>query len=209
MRRILTACVLGAGVLVLSGVSLSLAQGQGGAFLPSLNYPITGFWNWVRTPSVAGIPEPFRIAGVTATGVTSRTVDLTNAQVLTLDDTAITMVPAPGASKIVDVIGVALFLDYTAAYTGGSDLRLWYTNRVTGPAASGVINASGLLTAVTRDSLVRVTGTPDNTTDMGLALNTPVVLQAVALTAFGGGNAANTLRVVVHYRIIQASGTVN
>lgn len=209
MRRILTACVLGAGVMILSGVSLSIAQGQGGAFIPSLNYAITGFWNWVRTPSIAGIPEPFRVAGVTATGVTSRTVDLTNAQVLTLDDTAITIIPAPGAAKYIDVIGVQLFFDYTGAYTAGSDLRLWYTNRTTGPAASATITTSGFLTNVTTDALVRVTGTPDNTSDLARALNVAVVLQAVQLTAFGGGNAANTLRVVVHYRIMLASGTVN
>lgn len=209
MKRILTTSALLVGVLVLTGISLSVAQGQGGAFLPSLNYPITGFWNWVRTPSVAGIPEPFRVAGVTATGVVSRTVDLTNAQVLTLDNTAITIVPAPGASKLIDVIGVQLFFDYTAAYTGGSDLRLWYTNRTTDPPASAVITTSGFLTAVGSDALVRVTGTPDNTTDLARAVNEPVVLQAVTATVFAGGNAANTLRVVVHYRIVRVTGTVN
>mgnify|MGYP001564360554 CR=1 FL=1 len=64
-------------------------------------------------------------------------VSLTNAQVLALNSTAVTVIDDPGDGYIVDVIDGMLFFDYTAAYTAGGsdDLRLWYTNRTTGPAA--------------------------------------------------------------------------
>lgn len=201
-------------VVVLVGLWVTAVATQsvqcGGSFVPSLNCTIPGLWNFTKNNGLStSLPTPFQVAGVTATGVTSRTTDLNNTQVLSLDDTAITMVPAPGPGKYIDVIGVQLFFDYTATYTGGSNLRLWYTDRATGPPASAAITTSGFLTGVTSDALVRVTGTPDNTTDLAGAVNVPVVLQAIAATAFGGGNASNTLRVIVHYRIVTATGTVN
>ena len=179
----------------------------GGSFVPSMNCVVSGRWNFSSLDSVSGLPYPFQVAGVTASGVVSRTTNLTNGQILAINTTPITVVPAPGGGKYVDVIGVFLYFDYTGAYTGGSALRLWYTNRGTGPAASAEILATFLTTGAS-DAGVRVQGTPDNTTDLDGALNAPVVLQAAG-AAFGSGNASNTLRVVVNYRIVTATGTVN
>lgn len=129
-------------------------------------------------------------------------VTLTNAQVLALTTTAVTIVPAPGANLITDVVGVSLIFNYTAAYTSGQAIKLWYGNRGSGSAASSSITAAGFLTGVSASTYVRVAGTPDNTTESS---NTAIVIQALPGTAFGTGNAANTVTVRVIYRIIQAS----
>lgn len=129
-------------------------------------------------------------------------VSLTNAQVLQLHLTPVTIVAAPGAGKYIDVIGGQVIFDRTAAYTAGAsdDLRLYYTSRATGPAASGVIETTtpDLLDA-TADVIVNFAGavvdTNPPTTDAA------VVLQNTSGVAFGSGNASNALIVVVLYRI--------
>ena len=124
---------------------------------------------------------------------------LTNAQVLALNSTPVTVVAAPGSGKVVDVIGVLLSFDYTAAYTSGSDLRLWYGSRTAGSAASSAITVSGFIVSVSADTTVRVAGTPENTV---MAANTAVVIQQINGTAFGGGNASNGVTVQVLYRVL-------
>lgn len=126
-------------------------------------------------------------------------VNLTNAQVLAIHNTPVTMIPAPGAGLVIDVIGVLASFDYTGAYTGGANLRMYYGNRTTGSAASSAITVSGFIVSVTADTFVRVAGTPENTT---IAANTAVVLQDVSGTAFGGGNASNAVRMQVLYRVV-------
>lgn len=209
-RRLLGASLILAALLGIWATRASTQVVQcGGAFVPALNCLVSGFWNFTKTNGLAtSLPTPFQVAGVSVTGSTSYRTTLTNAQVLALGTTRIIVVPAPGANKYIDVIGVTLFFDYTGAYTGGSNLQLWYTNRGTGPAASAEIQSTFLTTGAA-DAIVRVTGTPDNTTDLDAALNAPVVLMNVVGANFGGGNASNTLLVIVHYRVVQVAGTVN
>lgn len=125
-------------------------------------------------------------------------VNLTNAQVLALHTTPVTIVAAPGAGKIIEVLGVVVSFDYTGAYTGGSAMRLWYGSRVAGSAASASMTASGLLVSVSADVTRRFAGTPDDT---DVSVNAAVVAQ-LAGAAFGGGNAANAVRIQVKYRVV-------
>jgi hypothetical protein len=125
---------------------------------------------------------------------------LTNAQVLALGTTAVSVIPAPGAGRTIDVIGVFIGFDYTAAYTGSANLRLYYGDRTSGSAASASITVSGLLVSVTADHYMRVAGTPD-LTDLPTS-NTAVVLQTQTGVNLGGGNAANSVTVQVIYRVL-------
>lgn len=127
-------------------------------------------------------------------------VTLTNAQVLALNSTPVTIVAAPGAGKFVDVIGVTVAFHYVGAYTGGTNLKLFWGSRQAGNAASSVITVSGLLVSVSADTIVRVGGTPDGTNPPTTSL--ALVLEMMGNSAFGGGNASNTVTITVEYRIV-------
>lgn len=201
MRKRLVGASLVLALLLAVGVARLGSQTQcGGSFLPSLNCLISGYWNFTNATSAQG-ELPFKANGTPVTGIVSKVTDLTNAQVLALNSTPITVVPAPGAGYYVDVITVDLIFNYTGAYTVGSgdDLRLYYASRTGGNAASASIETTGFLDA-TADRIISVAGVPDNTNPP--TTNVVVALQGVSNTAFGGGNASNTLRVVVNYRIV-------
>lgn len=125
-------------------------------------------------------------------------VTLTNTNVLALHNTAVTVIAAPGAGFVTDVIDGMLIFNYVGAYTESSDnLRLWYTNRGTGPAASNTIETTGFLDA-TSDQIIAFSGTPDDTRPTA---NTPVTIMNTTGVAYGGGNASNQLYVDVTYMI--------
>lgn len=198
----------------LSGLWVVAVQTQGvqcgGSFVPSLNCTISGRWLWTNTTALGGSltqgPIPFQVRDQNGnpqdvTGIISRTTDLTNANVLALMGTPITVVPAPGAGYYVAVLSVDVIFNYTAAYTGGANMALYYGSRAAGNRASSVITVSGLLVSVTADTIARVAGVPDNTDPP--TSNLPVVLSLIGSPNFGGGDAANTVRVVVNYRIVR------
>ena len=205
MRRILTTSALLLGVLVLGWAGVGVAQQQGGAFLPGFNYAIPGFWNYTNVNTSSLYPEPFRVGGLTASGVVSKVVTLTNAQVLTLGSAPVTVLTAPGINKFLDVLGVVVFFDYTAAYTGGANLRLYYSSRASGAAASESITASGLLVSVSADTIARVGGAASNSG--GDYVNTAVVLATQTAVDFAAGDASNAVRVVINYRIVCTTGS--
>jgi hypothetical protein len=126
---------------------------------------------------------------------------LTNAQVLALGATPVTLVAAPASGYYVDVIGVTVGAHYVATYTGGSDLKLFWGSRTAGNAASSVITASGLLTSISADATDRVQGTPDGTRPPTTAL--PLVVEGVSGVNFGGGDPGNTVTVTVEYRVVK------
>ena len=133
-----------------------------------------------------------------ATLVNARTT-LTNAQVLLLGTTGVTVAAAPGAGYFIDVIdGVGVF-DYTGAYTAGAgvDLKLFYSSRTAGNAASNTIETTGWLDA-TEDKIIAFSGTPDDTIP---SVNTAVVIQGISATNLGGGNASNRVHIDVTYMI--------
>lgn len=208
MRRKLLGLFLGVTALVALWVTAVATQSVqcGGSFVPSLNCTISGRWNFTNTTSAANTttqgPIPFQVGGTDVTGIISRVTDLTNAQMLLLDLVPVTVVPAPGAGYYVSIVRVDVIFNYTAAYVGGSNLRLyWGTGRAAFNAASSAITVSGLLVSVTADTITSVAGVPDNT-DPPIT-NQPVVIQMVSGPNFTGGNAANTVRIVVNYRIVK------
>lgn len=128
-------------------------------------------------------------------------VTLTNAQVLALRATPITMVAAPGAGRYIRFKGATLFADITAAWTAGAgdDMAFKYVNGA-GTAASQTVEATGFLTAA-GDAITTAEPKIDVFGVKALFENQLLCLHNVGGAEFGGGNAANTLRVVVEFKI--------
>ena len=141
------------------------------------------------------------------TWLTAR-VQLTNAQVLALKTTAITIISAPGAQRIVEVLGGMLFFDRAGAYTetGADDNWRLYYNDSGDEAASPVMEMTGFVDA-SGDAALTFGRLANDTVITGAALtNSPVVLSGVTGGTYdelGGGNASNEVEIVVAYRVWQ------
>lgn len=200
LKRLALGLVAAVGVaLVLHPAAIAQQINCAGSFTPNFNCLITGTWNFAPTNGTTAYDVPFKANGSEATGVVSKVVDLTNAQVLALNLTPITLVAAPGIGKYVDVISINLVFSYTGAYTSPKDVRCYWGSRTAGNACSATITGSGFFDA-SANKAIRVSGVPDNTNPP--VTNLAVVIQQPALPAMGGGNAANVVRVVIHYRIV-------
>jgi hypothetical protein len=199
-KRLIGGLVAAVGLVVLLHPAAA-AQNQtcGGSFLPNLNCLIIGLWDFTPSNPTTAYDVPFKTNGLEATGVVSKVVTLTNAQVLALGATPVTLVAAPGVGKYIDVITISLVFDYTAAYSSVGDVRCYWGARTSGSACSATVTGSGFFDA-SADKAIRVSGVPDNTNPP--VTNTAVVLQKVTLAEMAGGNASNTVRVVIHYRIV-------
>ncbi len=201
MKKMLLGVALAVGLMVMFRPSASMQDVNcAGSFTPSFNCIVTGLWDFIPSSPSTSYPVPFKAGGSEVTGIISASVDLTNAQVLALWSTPVTIVAAPGTAKSIDVVSVTLAYKYTGAYTSvsGNNLRLYYGSRQANNAASASITALGFLDA-TANTITRVAGVPDNTLPTS---NTAVVIQNVNGVAYGGGNASNSVRVVVNYRIV-------
>mgnify|MGYP003490041633 FL=1 len=135
-------------------------------------------------------------------GQQTATVTLTNAQMLALRATPITIIPAPGAGKWIQVLEGCLVFNYTAVYTESADnLALRYVDG-SGAKASADIEATGFVDA-TADAITNIAplaqlGTSSLTT-AGVISNALVCIHNIGDGEFGGGNAANTVKVIVDY----------
>ncbi len=129
------------------------------------------------------------------------TVRLTNTQMLALRATPITVIAAPGAGKWIQVISGALVFNYTGAYTETSDnLALRYVDG-SGSKASADIEATGFVSA-TADAITQIRPMAEAIlTTAGEISNAAVCIHNIGDGEFGGGNAANTVTVVVDYLV--------
>lgn len=186
-------------LLLGSGARYLDAQQSGGSFLPTFNYTIPGLWTFTPANATTAYDVPFKANGSEVTGIVSKVVDLTNAQVLALNQTPVQIIAAPGVGHYIDVVSMNLVFNYTGAYTSPQNVRCYYSSRGAGNACSATVTGSGFFDN-TASIAIRVAGVPDNTNPP--ATNLPVVIQSVSQTAMGGGNAANTVRVIIHYRIV-------
>lgn len=128
--------------------------------------------------------------------VYSATYTLTRAELLALHTTPVTVIPAPGAGKVITVIGLSYKYTYdTSPLTGGQVLILNYAGVAAGSATyilSGGITVSGL----TSSSYTKVN--IDNASVNGKlmtaaqATNQPVNVNILSNTAFTGGGSTNT-----------------
>lgn len=126
-------------------------------------------------------------------------VTLTNANMVALRATPISLVAAPGAGKYLQFIKAELFFDYTAAYGETTDdLGVKYTNG-TGAQVSQTLDATGFLTA-TADAYATIAAA-----SCPMTANAPLVLHNLGDGEYTGGNASNVVKVRTWYRVITAS----
>lgn len=132
------------------------------------------------------------------------TVAITNAQFLAIRATPVSLVAAPGAGKRLVFVGASLNLNATAgAYTETADnLAVRYIG-TTGQIVSQAVETTGLIDQAGKmhsDILPKI----DPITTEAQSVNAALVLHNTGDGEFGGGNAANTIRVTVAYRIVAA-----
>ena len=131
-------------------------------------------------------------------------VQVTNAQLLALLGTDITLVAAPGANKALLVRSVYLFFDVTTtAYTlGSAALAIGYGSDGADIVA---ITEAGFLDTVADDGRIYYLGGAVATPTIVIpTANVGVVLRST-VADMTGGNAANTLSVRVYYSVIDTA----
>lgn len=127
-------------------------------------------------------------------------VSLTNAQMLALRASPVTLVAAPGAGKLIEFVSAVLLFDYTAAYTETADnMAIKYTDG-SGAAVSNTIEATGFVDA-TADTMTTATAKADAIVAKSGSENKALVLHNTGDGEYGGGNASNAVRVKVAYRV--------
>lgn len=148
--------------------------------------------------------------------------DITNAQMLLLNGTAVEVAPAPGANKIIMPTAVLFWFDWTADYgniNAASVLDVEWGDSGVQPLTRldqlfatqvSVLLASGGDTIARLQPLqgVNVVDTPDDIIgwvnddgELASIINVGLKLFAFNSGNFNGGNAANILRVITDYTI--------
>ena len=158
-----------------------------------------------------------------ASAVSVATVTLTNAQVLALPTTAVQLVAAPGAGKLLVPIHATLHLTWVADYTNidaAASVSVRYGTRIGLIAAVGSLNeASSAVTSGVTGLLAEGNAVSAHLPNLGykstvgsnvegfsgqddaLAVNMALVLAVAngAAGAFTGGDAGNSLKVTLLY----------
>jgi len=119
-------------------------------------------------------------------------LNLTNAQILALNTTPIEVIPAPGAGKAIQVMSVVSVLKSTVAYATNTAMRL-----VSGAGHCFEDTATLTLAADTNVCWEQVGGAE-------LVVNDPVDI-TVNTGDPTGGDAGNTLKVIVQYVIVDVT----
>lgn len=127
---------------------------------------------------------------------------ITNAQMLAIRATPVTILPAQGAGKIAVLLGGLIVFNHTDVYTESADnLVIRYTD-ATGTAASVAIESTGFLTnAGDAAQIIYPVATPPILTEADELSNAPLLLHNTGDGELGGGDAANTVRVIGMARV--------
>lgn len=125
---------------------------------------------------------------------------LTNTNMLALRATPITVVSAPGTGKILEFISACLIFDYVGAYTETADNMAIRYDTTTGVIVSDAIEATGFVDA-TADTITFARKAVDGIVAATAGVNKALVLHNTGDGEYGGGNAANAVRIKVSYRI--------
>jgi len=183
-----------------SGAPTSGTSGTGVRLAPpgSLYADVTNF-RWYVNANTTASPLWYNAFGY-AGSTQYAEVSLTNAQMLALRATPISLVAAPGAGKLLEFISAQLFFDYTGAYTETADNMAVKFTDGSGAAVSQTIEATGFVDA-TADTVTNGLAKIDAIVAATSAANQALVLHNTGSGEYGGGNAANAVRVKVAYRV--------
>lgn len=127
------------------------------------------------------------------------TVAITNAEMLALRATPKTLVAAPGAGYFLEFISAVMLFDYTGAYTETADNMAVKLGDGSGTAVSETIEATGFVDS-TADIMIPVKPATSAAITKANGENKALVLHNTGDGEYGGGNAANVMRVKVSYR---------
>jgi hypothetical protein len=129
------------------------------------------------------------------------TVAITNAQMLTLRASPVTLVTAQGAGTVVELVGGMLFLDASGAvYTESTDnLAIRYVDG-SGIQVSQDIESTGFVT-VADEMATSVLAKKDAIATDAQCVNQVLVLHNTGDGELGGGNAANEMTCKISYRV--------
>lgn len=129
------------------------------------------------------------------------TTTITNAQMLTLRASPITLVTAQGTGTVVELVSAMLFCDASAGvYTESADnMQIKYVDG-SGVAVTADIEATGFVTVADEMATTVIPKIDAIATD-AQCVNQPLVLHNVGDGEFGGGNAANDMVCKVAYRV--------
>jgi len=139
-------------------------------------------------------------AAMSETLIKVATVSITNAQMLALRATPITLVSAPGAGKVTEFISAVILFDRTAVYTEADDNMAVRFDSTTGLIVSEAIEATGFVDAAA-DAVTVAIPKVDPLGVKTLCENKALVLHNTGGDEYGGGNAANVVRVRTQYRV--------
>ena len=130
----------------------------------------------------------------------TETVSITNAEMLALRATPKTLVAAPGAGYTIEFISAQLYFDYTGAYTETADnMAIRFTDG-SGTIVSQAIEATDFVDA-TADTMTNALPKIDAISAKSACDNKALVLHNTGDGEYGGGNAANVVRVRITYRV--------
>lgn len=137
-------------------------------------------------------------------GVLSTKTVLTSAQIKLLAGTPITLVPALGATKLIEFISATLLLDYggTNVFTeSDDDLIIGYTDE-SGVAVSDTIEATGFIDQ-SADTITRGVPVKDAIVTSAASLNQALVIYNTSGDFAGNAGGDNTVTVWTLFRVIE------
>jgi len=143
----------------------------------------------------------FVVGRMSSENLSIDTTTITNAQMLVLRATPISLVPAKGAGTVIEFVSAMFFVDASAGvYTESADnLAIKYIDG-SGVAVTGTVECTGFIT-VADEMATTVVAKLDSIATDAQCVNQALVLHNIGDGEFGGGNAANDMICKVSYRV--------
>jgi len=191
-----------------------MTRSLGGGFSPGADYQPTGQWDFTQTPTVNGVEVS--TGGGGSSILHQATVALTNAQITALPTTAVEIVAAPGINRQLCPVSAVFARNFTSGnYTNTTGFcagyLLWHGDvQATTLAPASFFSTMGATPFIV-SSASEVPDQAGDFTGFLNGVNAPInkALEIGAATNdglnFGGGNAANSMRVSVMYLVLNVT----